>query len=88
MTLTAIIRRPSAILPILMSFSALSVVLVFAARHGTAPQPDEGAAAHIWQLLMVGQLPIIASFAIKWLPKAPKHALPVLGLQLAAVVVR
>ena len=86
MPLTAVIRRPSALLPIFMSLSAFSIVLVFAAIHGTAPQQDEGAAARIWQLLMACQLPIIVFFAIKWLPQAPKHALRVLGLQLVAAV--
>ncbi len=32
-----------------------------------APQADEGGAAHLWQLLMVAQVPIVAYFAIKWM---------------------
>jgi hypothetical protein len=53
---------------------------------GTARQADEGAVAHIWQLLMAGQLPVIAFFAIKWLPAEPGHALRVLALQAAATL--
>ena len=37
--------------------------------------------AHIWQILMAGQIPIVALFAIKWLPRSPRQALPVLALQ-------
>ena len=44
----------------------------------------EGTAAHIWQILMAGQVPFIAYFAIRWLPSAPKQALMILGVQLAA----
>jgi hypothetical protein len=32
--------------------------------NGTAPQPDEGTAAHIWQILMVAQIPLVMFFAI------------------------
>jgi hypothetical protein len=35
---------------------------------------------------MAAQLPIIAFFAIKWLPQAPKEASLVLALQFAAVL--
>jgi hypothetical protein len=42
-------------------------------------QADEGAAAHVWQLLMVGQVPIMAFFAIKWRPTQPRQALVILA---------
>ena len=41
-------------------------------------------AAHIFQLLIAGQLPIVAFFAIKWLPRTPRQALQVLVLQAGA----
>jgi hypothetical protein len=80
------LKHPSAVLPVAMSFGALATVLTFAALHGTAPQADEGAAAHIWQLLMVGQVPIVLVFAFKWLPRSPGQALPILGLQVGAAL--
>jgi hypothetical protein len=52
-----------------MSLAALATVAVYVALLGAARQPDENAAAHIWQLLMAAQLPIIAFFTIKWLPR-------------------
>lgn len=82
MNLPALWKHPSAFLPLLMSLGALSVVLIFLALHGPAQQPDEGAAAHLWQLLMAGQLPIVLFFAIRWIPQDPRHAVPVLALQL------
>ena len=86
MTMSAMMRRPSAFLPLAMSGVALLAVFVHVARFGTAPQADEGAAAHIWQLLMIVQLPVVAFFSIKWVPVAPKQALIVLALQIAAIV--
>ena len=41
----SVLKRPSAFLPVVMSFGALAVVLAFLAFHGPAPQADEGAAA-------------------------------------------
>ena len=77
----AILKKPSAFLPLAMSFGALATVLMYVALFGPAPQSDEGTAAHLWQILMVGQLPIIAFFAFKWLPRTPREALLVLVLQ-------
>ena len=86
MTVARMLRQPSAFLPVAMSVAALATVLIHLARFGVTHDPDEGAAAHIWQLLMGGQLPIIAFFAIKWLSQAPKEAGAVLALQLAAAL--
>ncbi|HEX3471372.1 MAG TPA: hypothetical protein VHT28_09325 [Silvibacterium sp.] len=85
-TFGAIVRRPTAFLPMAMSLTALAVVLIHITMYGTAREPDEGAAAHIWQLLMAGQLPVLAFFAIKWLPRAPRQTLYVLALQAGAAL--
>jgi hypothetical protein len=89
----AIIRRPSAFLPIAMSLTALMMLLGAMASYrmtqGTfiiAREPDEGAIAHLWQILMAGQMPIIALFAIKWLPRSPRQTLSVLALHVGAAL--
>ncbi len=82
----AMVRRPSAFLPIAMSLTALAIVLGHIAVYGAVREPDEGAAAHLWQLLMAGQVPVLAFFAIKWLPRAPRQALGVLAVQAGAVL--
>ena len=74
-------RQPSAFVPIAMSLAALALVVGLIATVGVTGEADEGAAAHIWQLLMAGQLPVIAYFAITWLPRRPAEALVVLALQ-------
>lgn len=81
MNVGTMIRRPSALLPLAMSLAALAVVLGHIINSGVARQADEGTAAHLWQLLMAAQIPIIAFFAIRWLPQSPRSALPVLALQ-------
>ena len=69
-----------------MSVAALGLVLMQIALAGTARQADEGTAAHLWQLLMAGQLPIVAVFLLAWIPRAPRQALIVLGLQAVAAL--
>jgi hypothetical protein len=83
---TALLKRPSAFLPVAMSTAALTLLVGYILMFGTARQEDEGTAAHLWQLLMAGQVPIIGFFVIKWLPAEPRKALPVLALQISAAV--
>ena len=82
----SLLKHPSAFLPVAMSLGALATIFIFVALHGTAPQADEGAAAHIWQLLMAAQAPIVLFFAIKWLPESPRQAMPILALQVVAAL--
>ena len=81
-----LLKRPSALIPVVMSITALVIVLGYAAMFGVARQADEGTAAHLWQLLMAGQLPIIAFFAIRWIPIQPRQGLLVLALQLGTAL--
>jgi hypothetical protein len=82
----AIMKRPSAFLPLVMSLTALTLVLGHIAIYGAAREADEGAVAHLWQLLMAGQMPVLAFFLIKWLPRAPRQTLCVLSLQAGAML--
>jgi len=84
MNLSAMMKKPSALVPLIMSFVALALVLGHTAIFGVVHEADEGTPAHIFQLLMAGQVPIVAFFAIKWLPRAPRQALQVLALQAGA----
>jgi hypothetical protein len=80
----AIVRQPAAFLPIAMSLTALTIVVIHIALYGVIHEPDEGTAAHLWQILMAAQLPVLLYFAIKWLPRAPRQTLFVLALQTGA----
>ena len=79
-------KQPSALLPIAMSIAALALVLTHVALFGVGDEADEGTAAHLWQLLMAGQVPVVAYFALRWLPQAPGQALAVLFLQAVAAL--
>jgi len=80
------VKQPSALIPLAMSCAALAIVLGHIALSGVGREADEGSAAHLWQLLMAGQLPVVAFFAIKWLPRSPRQALLVLALQAGAAL--
>jgi hypothetical protein len=83
-----LIRRiPSRLVPIAMSLVALAMVLGHAALFGAVHEVDEGAAAHLFQLLMVAQVPFVVFFAARWLPRLPKQAQVVLVLQACAGMV-
>ena len=83
-------REPSAWLPIIMSVIAVFLLLIQLATNGIKPDIDEGALAHLWQLLVVIQIPIIVHFAFRWLRRAPREAITVIvmqGLALASAAV-
>jgi hypothetical protein len=79
-------NRPTALIPILMSVTALSIVIGYAAAFGVARQADEGTAAHLWQLLMAGQVPVVVFCALKWIPREPKRALLIVAVQFGAAL--
>ncbi len=78
------IKQPSAFLPLAMSLTALAIVLGHAAIYGIVHEADEGTAAHLFQLLMAAQLPIVAYFVIKWLRVSPQRTVRILVLQAVA----
>ncbi|MXO61367.1 hypothetical protein GRI89_17635 [Altererythrobacter salegens] len=89
-------RAWSAWIPLLMSGTALSLLLVYLATGPHAPymvvengvpRPDESATARLWQLLMVLQLPVMGWFAFRWLPRHPRRAVAILAMQALAIVV-
>ena len=82
----SILKHPSAYIPMAMSSAALALVVGHIALYGAAGEADEGAVAHLWQLLVAGQLPVLAFFAIKWLPRAPRQTIGVLALQAGGVL--
>lgn len=71
-------------LPIAISIFLLFLALRYVAVYGLLRQADEGTEAHLFQLLMPVQLAVMAYFALTWLPRAPRVALAVLGLQAVA----
>ena len=86
MTVGKLLRQPAGYLPLAMSVGAFAMIVWFVAVHGVVHQPDEGAQAHLWQLLVAGQVPLVGYFAVTWLPRAGRPALVVLALQTTTVM--
>ena len=86
MSMVSSMKRPAAWLPVAMSVSALMVVLVHIAVWGTAREPDEGTAAHLWQLLMATQTPIVVFHGVTAWPRGWRRAFSVLALQVGAAL--
>jgi hypothetical protein len=91
----SLLKKPSAFIPLLMSVAALALLTGYFLTGPHEPnlvtengitRLDEGTAAHLWQLLMGLQLPIILYFAVRWVPRQPKPALMVLAAQFVAGV--
>jgi hypothetical protein len=77
----SLLMQPSALIPLLMSLAALTLVISHALIFGIVHETDEGTLAHLFQLLMVAQLPIIVYFLIKWFQKNPKQTIIVIVMQ-------
>lgn len=58
------INRISAIAPIVMSLLAVLIVLIAVTTGWERNLTDEGAAAHLFQILIVAQLPFILAFLV------------------------
>lgn len=82
MNFPTMMKKPSAFLPVAMSLAALATVVLHVAIFGIVREADEGTAAHVFQLLMALQLPIIMFFTFQWLPRGPRQTLLVIAVQI------
>ena len=81
------LRAPGAWVPLAMSGAALALLVVHLVVFEPVRRPDEGAAARAFQLLLAGQLPVIAWFALTWVSRDPRRVTAIVGLQAAAIAV-
>jgi hypothetical protein len=82
-----LLKRPSAVIPIALSLGVLVALLISFAFFGVPHrEPDEGTAAHLFQIWLVLEVIGVAFFAIRYLPQKPKQAFLILALQVGAVV--
>jgi len=86
MNFATLLKLPSAYVPVAMSMAALTVVLGAVVMLSPGGESDEGAAAHIFQLLLVGQVPIVAFFVLRWMRRSFKPAVQVVLLQVGAAL--
>lgn len=69
-----------------MSFGALTIPWIWYFLFGPDPIGDEGGAAHIFQLLIGGQVPIILYFIVRYLLGKPKETLKVFAIQAILII--
>lgn len=81
-----ILKRPSAYFPIVMSIGALTIPWIWVFVFGPDPSGDEGVAAHVFQILTFGQMPIVLYFVFRWVLQKPKETLMALVLQVILIV--
>ena len=81
----ALVRSPGGFLPLAMSLLALALIFLGPRVFGDLHSADEGPTAHLWQILIAGQLPISTFLLVKWLRRAARPTLQVLALQSAAL---
>ncbi len=81
----ALLKRPSGFLPLVMS-SAVLLAIVASILTGVHDS-DEGTAAHLFQIFIPLQVPIIAFFGLTWMPRSRRAALEVLALQIGLALV-
>jgi hypothetical protein len=79
-----LLKHPSALVPIGLAAAALTLPWIALAAFGPDPTGDEGAAAHLFQLFMVLQVPAVLLFLAKWAIREPKQTAIVFALQVAA----
>jgi hypothetical protein len=79
------LNRFTLIAPLVLSALALLLVMTNILA-GIAPQPDENASAHVFQLLIAGQAPLLALFLLSadWRTRWP---LLLFAAQLAAIAI-
>ena len=80
-----LLKRPSALAPIALSVGALALLAGYVALYGTQRQEDEGAVAHIWQLLILAHGPTMLFFLGKWATREPRQTMIVFALQVVAL---
>lgn len=83
-----LLKQPSAWIPLVMSVSAFTLLIVYLILFGTTQtvDGDEGIAARLFQLLLISQVPFIIYFAIKNSKKNRKITLKILGLQFITAI--
>jgi hypothetical protein len=80
------INRISGIMPIVLSLTAFGVVMVAVLTGWEKGYTDEGSVAHIFQLLIVAQVPFILVFVATAEWKRVVRVVGLIALQAAALV--
>jgi hypothetical protein len=79
-------RKPLAFIPIVFSLSALAMTTMVLTVNGVVHEADEGADAHLFQVLMVASFITSAAFVIRWFVRDPWQTLRILAIQIVVAL--
>ena len=80
-------RRPTGWLPIALPTALMAFIVTYLLTVGAGDNRDEGTAAHVFQLAVALELVLLVIFAVRWLPRSPRTAGIVLGVQLMVAAI-
>jgi len=84
--MNSLIKKPSAWIPIVIPLIFFAYLVIFISIFGIVREEDEGIGAHLFQLWLLLEPFLVGFFAVKWLSRAPRQALLILALQIAAAL--
>ena len=84
--MNSIIKKSSAWIPIVIPLIFFAYLIIHISIFGIVREKDEGTGAHLFQLWLILEPLMIGFFAVTWLPRAPKHTLIILTLQIIAAL--
>ena len=85
--MNSLTKYPSAWVPVALSLAVLGTMLTSFTIFGLpVREPDEGVAAHLFQLWLFLEMVMIAFFAVTWLPQKPAQSLLILAVRVVAVL--
>ena len=83
----SLLKKPSAAIPIVISFIAVTLVLVQRSLVLSGEDSDVAAFSRTFRIVLALQIPPIIYFLYRWLPRKPNDALRVLALQAGAALI-
>jgi uncharacterized BrkB/YihY/UPF0761 family membrane protein len=83
----SLLKKPSATVPIAISFAALTLVVVHHSLIISGDDSDVGGFSRAFRIILALQIPLVIYFLYRWLPRKPNEALRVLALQAGAALV-
>ena len=72
------------LVPVFISLFWVVFIVATQAHYCKPPQTDEGTAAHLFQIMMVAQIPLVAGFVLTKGTKPLGRILPMLAVQAIA----
>ena len=83
----SLLKKPSAAIPIAISFAAITLVLVHRSLVISGDDSEVAGFSRAFRVILALQIPLILYFLYRWLPRKPNDALRVLALQVGAAFV-